>query len=82
MELPSAADLDLAVDRHELGSEQALDIAALVDGIGKLEKLAEPNGLAADRDVMNTHLTILPVSPPLTTTPATDASLNGCRGRG
>ena len=48
--LPSTTCLLLAVDAHRPLHEQGLGLRAVVDEVGELEELTEPDGLVADLD--------------------------------
>lgn len=53
MQLPAPARLVLVIDKHWLGGEERLDLAAAVDDPGELQELAEPDHLTPDRDLLD-----------------------------
>lgn len=55
MELATAPILGLVVDPHTAGRQQRLGLAAVVGHAGELEQLAEPDGVAADGDILGGH---------------------------
>jgi hypothetical protein len=51
MQLASAPLLGLAVEEHDLLGKQRLDVPAAVGDAGQLHELAEPDRVAADREL-------------------------------
>jgi hypothetical protein len=52
-ELPATSDFDLAVHPYRFVGEQCLDVRTLLDGIGQLQELAEPDPVAGNADLLH-----------------------------
>jgi hypothetical protein len=62
-QLSTSSRLDIPVDHNRLRGQQRLDVAALVDRVGELEELTEPDSIAADPDLDGAgHGLIVPVT--------------------